>query len=428
MDTIGDCAINTDCFELGGIVDMKGEPFPFFQPIVDVSRLTVAGYEALARSRDDDGAVISLGPVFSDPSIDRNTLREIDRSIRRQAIERLSACSDDTFLSLNISPEWMHYVGVGDAVPTIEMVREAGLDPQRIVIEIVESSGDHTSMQRLLDRYRQEGMRIAIDDFGAGHSDMRRLVALEPDIIKLDMMLLKRAMAGGVLQDVLHSISQLAQRNGCDLLCEGVENEEELRFALDHGARFLQGYYLWQPQAELIDADEPAARLNPFLRQYMDDKVHVERVRQRFTEGVEQYLIALCSLIEEGRIALGALPTTPQGLIRFYICRTDGFQESPNYEPRSGVGAGGGEGVGAKAEDTWRVDPSTIGHNRCSRPYFHQVLARIKPQMSPVRSSIYRDIASGQLCQTLGVMVSDNRILFADFSYFSDQQLAELEV
>lgn len=405
---------------------MRGEPFPFFQPIADVSRLAIAGYEALARSRDNTGKVISLGPVFSDSSIDRRTLRDIDRAVRRQAIEKIATCSDDTFLSLNISPEWMHYVGDSDPVPTIEMVREFGLDPQRIVIEIVESSGDDASMQRLLDRYRQEGMRIAIDDFGAGHSDMRRLVALEPDIIKLDMMLLKRAMAGGVLQDVLHGLSQLAQRNGCDLLCEGVENEEELRFALDHGARFIQGYYLWQPQAELVGAGEPAARLSPILRRYMDDKVHVERARQRFTVGVEHYLLELCSLIEEGSVDIDALPATPRGLLRIYICRTDGFQESPNYEPLTLDAQT--EAVHRQPEGAWRVDPSNIGHNRCTRPYFHQVLARIKPKMSPVRSSSYRDIGSGQLCQTLGVMLSDNRILFADIRYYSDQQLAELDV
>ncbi len=222
---------------------MPSKYFPYFQPIIDVGRMAVVGYEALARSRDAQGQVRSLGPLFSDPLYDRDALLLIDRSVRLQAMQRLASAEQAVFLSLNMSPEWMSEVQPDRPVPSISMAEDCGLAPERVLIEFVEGAGDNLKMQALLYRYRAAGMRIAIDDFGTGHSHIDRLIALQPDIIKMDMGFFKRGMAGGVSRDVVRSLGALARRTGSELLCEGVESKEEFYFALDCGARYVQGYF-----------------------------------------------------------------------------------------------------------------------------------------------------------------------------------------
>ena len=65
-----------------------GQPLPYFQPLIDTATGRIAGYEALARLRDDEGNISSAGPLFTDPSVSQAELLELDRNIRRQALER----------------------------------------------------------------------------------------------------------------------------------------------------------------------------------------------------------------------------------------------------------------------------------------------------------------------------------------------------
>ncbi len=66
---------------------IEGQPLPYYQPLIDTATGRIAGYEALARLRAEDGQVISAGPLFSDPQVDPAALLELDRSVRRQAAE-----------------------------------------------------------------------------------------------------------------------------------------------------------------------------------------------------------------------------------------------------------------------------------------------------------------------------------------------------
>jgi EAL domain-containing protein (putative c-di-GMP-specific phosphodiesterase class I) len=90
--------------------------------------------------------------------------------------------------------------------------------------------------------YRKEGLRVAVDDFGAGFSQLERVIAIQPDIIKLDMRLFQNAARGGVETDVVHLLTRLAKRTGCRIVCEGVETDEDFLFGLNCGAQYMQGY------------------------------------------------------------------------------------------------------------------------------------------------------------------------------------------
>ncbi len=383
---------------------MRFDYFPHFQPIVDVYSMSIAGYEALARTYDGSGKVMSLGAAFADPNFDREELLQIDRCVRSRALAQLAASQQDVFLSLNVLPEWMRQVTVNAEVPTIAMARDYGVPGNRVLIEFVESAGDLENMRYLLSRYREKGMRIAVDDFGAGASNMDRVISLEPDIIKLDMALFKQAMQGGVSEQVVQSVGFLAQRTGSELLCEGVETEQEFFFALDCGARYIQGYFFWPAQSGFLATDAPRKRLEPLLARYAERRVAVKEAQLLDYYQVERYFNDACARVGATTVPVESLALPPRSLQRLYLCDNSGIQLSPNYEFRHGDEAG-----------QWQEDASNCGMNWSMRPYFHEVLASAsfdEPQR--VMSSPYRDMRGGALCRTLARMLPGGRILLAD--------------
>jgi EAL domain-containing protein (putative c-di-GMP-specific phosphodiesterase class I) len=377
--------------------------FPYFQPIVDIPSGKIVGYEALARTRDEkSGEVISCGPMFSDANVQKDFLLDIDRTVRQLAIEAIAAMPSDTFITLNISPEWIDLLDAQQDVPTIKMIKESGVDPRRIIIEITEKHGDVTKLQRLVSLYRAEGMRIAIDDFGAGFSEIGRLIALEPDIIKLDMRFFKSAIEGGIADDALRAVAFMAERIGCEILCEGVETEKEFNFAIDCGATLIQGF-LFHPAVEHFV--EPVATRNQVsvLRShFLEGKILEEHLHcQRYAGTREKAHLIKQAWGENNRFDLQLLPSITENIVRFYVCGKSGEQLSPNYDYDS---------------QNWLIDESYMGLNWSSRPYLYQMLA--VANINPTREVIsrpYRDRTSRELLQSIGLKLNESSILIVDY-------------
>jgi EAL domain-containing protein (putative c-di-GMP-specific phosphodiesterase class I) len=389
--------------------------FPFFQPIIDITRMSIVGYEALARTRSKDGEVVSIGALFSDPNFNRRDLLTIDRSVREQALAYFADSKQDVFLSLNLSPEWMDHVADNAPVPTIEMAKKLNVDTSRILIEFIEGAGDNGNMQKLLSRYRAAGMRIAIDDFGAGSSHLDRIIALEPDIIKLDMNLFKRAMSGGISQEVVQSIAYLARRTGSSLLCEGVETEQEFYFALECGARLVQGYFFWPALPEFIDSDAPKDIIRNLLDGYVERNLDREKQLMLYMQKMELYFLTVQSAVSGACLHHESLPEAPDGLLRVFLCHANGEQISPNYELLD-------EASNDSTSRVWFVDDRNLGSNWSMRPYFYQALAAKQLRhKNQVASQPYRDVRSGRMCQTIGKVLSGDRILFADVLCFGEE-------
>lgn len=213
-----------------------GQPLAVFQPFIDTATGRIAGVEALARLRSDDGRLHSAGPLFSDPKTPLTPLRRLDREVREQALVRFHEAPPDWFLSLNISPRWISRLRPEQALPSLKQLERSGIDPTRIVFEITELGGASSRLPGVVERYRQAGARIAIDDFGAGYSQLDRVLALQPDILKLDMRLFQQAARGGPSSEVVKALAQMAEKTGCWIIAEGVETEAELDFALECGA------------------------------------------------------------------------------------------------------------------------------------------------------------------------------------------------
>lgn len=376
---------------------IDGQPIACFQPFIDTATGLIAGVEALGRMRQADGQLLSVGPLFVDPKVPPATLRRLDRQIRDDALARLPEAPADWFLSLNISPRWISRLRPNQPLPSLKQLQQHGVDPHRVVFEITELGGGNQRLPEVVARYREAGARIAIDDFGAGYSQLDRVLALQPDILKLDMRLFQQAARGGPSGEVVKALAQMAEKTGCWIIAEGVETEAELDFALECGARFVQGYLFARPALDFPAGDAYLDAFGQWRDRYVQRKLH-ERAR---LVQLRQQLAELVSSLRpwaEGGARLASLPT-PDGfprLLRVYQCDRHGTQISPNLE-WNGL--------------FWKEDRRYVGHNWSWRPYFYQLLAEGWEERRLTLSNTYRDATSNQYCMTAGQFIDQGRRL-----------------
>ena len=376
---------------------IDGQPLASFQPFIDTATGRIAGVEALGRLRQADGRLLSVGPLFVDPKMSPSVLRRLDRQIREDALSRLPEVPADWFLSINISPRWISRLRPNQPLPSLKQLEKHGVAPERIVFEITELGGGNQKLQEVVARYREAGARIAIDDFGAGYSQLDRVLALQPDILKLDMRLFQAAARGGPSGEVVKALAQMAEKTGCWIIAEGVETEAELDFALECGARYVQGYLFAKPELQFPAADAFAARFATLRDQYVQQKL-AERARLMT---LRQQLTELMALLKDwaeagAPDALPPDPTSYPSLLRMYQCDRHGTQITPNLQWNG---------------TTWLEDSRYLGHNWSWRPYFYQLLAEGWEERRLTLSSTYRDATTNQYCLTAGQLIDNGRRL-----------------
>ncbi|MDB6060647.1 MAG: hypothetical protein JWM78_750 [Verrucomicrobiaceae bacterium] len=387
--------------------------FPHYQPLIYVPSGTIAGYELLARTHARKNNVVSAGGLFSDPTLPVSLKIGIDRHLRQIGFDYFAQHEECGFVSINISPDWISRLGAGVISPTLKMIDEAGLDPSRVVIEITETAGELKELQRLVKQYRKHGLRIAIDDFGAGNSQLDRIIALAPDIIKLDMRLFKNAARGGLSADVLLGLMAITERAGFEVVCEGVETIEEFCFGIDCGANYMQGYLFSEAVVEPLATDS----FKPFIKELTGEYFKRKTTRLGHsidhTRHIKSAVLDLKQNLQNGaephQVMTSALQ--PLGIMRFFICDDSGNQLSPNFEI-------GTDGI--------CIEDAYIGYNWSWRPYFPTLLAmRNRIEFDLVASTTYRDASTRRLCKTFGLFLDDQRVLLVDAEVRDEVLLAQ---
>lgn len=233
---------------------------PFFQPIINVESGLIAYNEVLARKTDKHGQYISAGEIFSSQSLPTDKIIALDNQVRHKAFEKYKNFQGNAQLSINISPTWFskHAPNLkleAYEVPTLAMLRDSGIDPSRIVIELTEYDGDNELIAHFVRSYREMGIKVAIDDFGSGFSQIERLLEIEPDILKLDMALFKRSLVSHYAQDLIEVFASFAKKRGIKLIFEGIETPLQYDIAVSSGAEFIQGYLISEAQPEFYEDD-----------------------------------------------------------------------------------------------------------------------------------------------------------------------------
>ncbi len=261
----------SDSFDLKEI--LEGEfVAAHFQPLVSVRKKSIMGYEGLIRGvHPVSRAALTPDQLFYEASQKGLTL-DLDRLCRKKVLEYfrgISAERPDCFLSLNFEASIIDQGVVGSG-NLINQVTSLGLKPQCIALEIIESNvRDLSDLQKFIQTYRDYGFLIALDDVGAGHSNLNRIPLLKPDILKVDRYLVQNISKDFYKQEVFKSLVGLARKIGALVLAEGVETEEEAFFVMELGVDMIQGFYFSKPQRyDLIDDQAVEAQIQFLSRQY----------------------------------------------------------------------------------------------------------------------------------------------------------------
>ena len=230
----------------------SGFDLPFsmaFQPIVDIGSNRIYAHEALVRGTRGEGAFTILS------SVDDTNRYAFDQLCRVKAIDmasRLIMPGDDAHLSINFMPNAVYEPRACIRL-TLEAAKRSGFPVDRIIFEFTETEKlDTAHVLNILAAYREMGFKTAIDDFGAGQAGLLLLAQYQPDIVKIDMDLIRGIDTSPVKRSILRHL--LALLNDLEIIpiCEGVETLEEFRVLQDFGVRLIQGYLLARPSFETL--------------------------------------------------------------------------------------------------------------------------------------------------------------------------------
>ncbi len=230
---------------------MTGAPaFSFaYQPIADIAARNVFAYEALVRGAAGQPAAEVLAGVPA------GGLHAFDHEARLGAVRLAARLGLETRISLNLLSGAVAFVP-GSVDSLIEAARATGLSPQQLLLEVTESEVVHQPKQfaNQLNRYRAHGVQTAIDDFGAGFSGLNLLADFQPDLIKLDMHLVRGIDSAGPRQAIVRAVLQACDDLGIEVIAEGIESRGEYDWFRRVGVRLFQGYFLARPGFEALPA------------------------------------------------------------------------------------------------------------------------------------------------------------------------------
>nr|WP_232075896.1 bifunctional diguanylate cyclase/phosphodiesterase [Phytohabitans suffuscus] len=254
--------------ELRGAID-RDELHLQYQPVVVLPDVRPVGAEALLRWQHP-----RLGKVGPDEFIplaeECGMISRLGAWVLHQACHQLSrwlAEGHDVWVSVNVSPRELHATGYVEQVK--DALRAHRVPPQRLVLEVTEHavSTDVEELIRRLSALRQTGVRIALDDFGAGYSSLGQLRRLPVDILKIDHSL--------VVKEMVRVVVELGHQFGLEVIAEGISEQRQMAMVVDAGCKLGQGYLSGWPvpaehfEARLDSATSPA-RVVPVPEQKND--------------------------------------------------------------------------------------------------------------------------------------------------------------
>jgi EAL domain-containing protein (putative c-di-GMP-specific phosphodiesterase class I)/ActR/RegA family two-component response regulator len=208
-----------------------------FQPIIDLTTSSVAGHEALARFSAEpmrppnewfaEAEEVGLGA-------------QLEMLAVRSALSQLGQLPDRTYVSINVAPSTATHTELADLVEPYH---------DRVVVELTEHDqvDQYDQLRAALERMRQAGIRIAIDDAGSGYASLKHILRLNPDIIKLDIDLTRNIHRDRARRALAAALVAFAASIGASITAEGIETVDELDTVRELGISCGQGYYLGRP-------------------------------------------------------------------------------------------------------------------------------------------------------------------------------------
>lgn len=210
-----------------------------FQPIISFGHRRVFAYEALLRTDEES---LRRTDIFIATAERLDKVHQLGRTVRKAVGAAVASAPADALIFVNV-----HGLELTDE----DLFSSSnGLAPyaKRIVLEITERTGlDPAAGPKRVAMLRKLGYRIAVDDLGAGYAALGALASLEPDVVKLDMSLVRDIDRHPVKQRVVTAIAKLCTELGSQVVAEGVETDAERIACTDAGIDLLQGYLFAKP-------------------------------------------------------------------------------------------------------------------------------------------------------------------------------------
>ncbi len=222
-----------------------------FQPIVDIRKQQVLGYEALSRG-PSDSPLYSAGVLFE--TAERAGLQlDLERMCRNRATSKFKGLNIDGLLFVNISPQLLE-PPLFEPDKLDRLIDELDITPARVVLELSERypATDMGQTLSALAILKARGFQIAIDDLGAGYSGLKLWSEVKPDYVKIDRHFIRDIDTDLVKREFVASVVNLANGMGCQLVAEGVETESEYKTIHELGIPLCQGFYFGKPKIQPV--------------------------------------------------------------------------------------------------------------------------------------------------------------------------------
>ncbi len=231
--------------ELERILDER-DLQPVYQPIISVKDHRIFAYESLIRG--PEGSPLQYPMELFAAAGQEGRLEDLERACRAVCIRGAASLNLDGFLFLNTLPQFFS----DPDFPHHEIIRHvetAGLNPSKLVIEITEQHPvlDYDVMRVAVGRYRAMGFRIALDDLGAGYAGLRQWSELRPDFVKIDRHFVSNIHNDAAKRQFVHSICEISHILDCEVVAEGIEQEDEYDVIRSLGVHYAQGYHFARP-------------------------------------------------------------------------------------------------------------------------------------------------------------------------------------
>ncbi|MFW6333482.1 MAG: EAL domain-containing protein [Thermodesulfobacteriota bacterium] len=387
----------------------------FLQPIISIKEKRVIGFEALTRGIDPEtGEMVPPIPLFQ-------TARRMDRALEFDRLCRKTAVKDFLkaelnlahMLFINFDPSILADVTIGNGWMR-GVVEEEGLNPANVAIEIVESPQVSTKdLVHFVELYKRFGFLIVLDDFGARHSNLDRILSLKPDILKIDRELIDGVGRDYYKQSIVASISDLAGKIGTLVLAEGVEAVEDIIKCYELGVNLFQGYYFARPAPpdRLLDhfCTRSIHHVSRGILHHLKDHITLEMETQQAYNTITWELCAELSRL---------FPDAVNGFLKdsvdrydqiqcLYVLDPDGRQISHTHCKFT---------ISSKSDHPL-FKPSAKGTDHSLKSYFYylQIL-----KLDTYFSDPYTSLATGCICRTMSAVYRGAegafRILCVDFN------------
>ncbi|CAG9195758.1 FOG: EAL domain [Paraburkholderia caribensis] len=219
-----------------------------FQPIVDFDDGAILGYEGLIRG--PAGSALEAPYALFAQAAAEGSVIELERAAAQTCIEAFAKLKYEGKLFLNFSAGAIRQLA-DNREDTFVMLRNMGVDAERIVIELTEQSAipDVASFLPAIAMLRVAGAQFALDDYGTANASMNLWVRLQPDVVKIDRFFIHDIASDPLKFEAVKAMQHFAAASGARLVAEGIENEADLIVVRDMGIACGQGYFFGKPHA-----------------------------------------------------------------------------------------------------------------------------------------------------------------------------------